>query len=155
MEYDGPGVSATGDQEWGGYCAWWRPGSRGRWGERREVGGVGSQSNLGTRLGLGFNGLTVVGTPKVSTVPVTILDWFRATSGSSGGDHPATRPRSGNDGREMVSMAASPPATGQGDDGAPGQGGGGGRRRPHAAGGEAQTSGYNLGAPIRRRPSRG
>src|SRR4051812_16853519 len=29
MEYDGPGVSATGDQEWGGYCAWWR--SRGRW----------------------------------------------------------------------------------------------------------------------------
>src|SRR4051812_35274345 len=31
MEYDGPGVSATGDQEWGGYCAWWKPGSRGRW----------------------------------------------------------------------------------------------------------------------------
>jgi hypothetical protein len=29
MEYDGPGVSATGDQEWDGYCAWWR--SRGRW----------------------------------------------------------------------------------------------------------------------------
>ena len=37
--------------------------------ERREVGGAGSQSNLGTRLGLGFNGLTVAGTPKVSTVP--------------------------------------------------------------------------------------
>jgi hypothetical protein len=38
-------------------------------GERREVGGASGQSHIGARLGLGFKGLTVAGTPNFSTLP--------------------------------------------------------------------------------------
>ena len=37
--------------------------------ERREVGGASGQSHIGARLGLGFKGLTVAGTPNFSTLP--------------------------------------------------------------------------------------
>jgi hypothetical protein len=57
-----------------------KPAKRGVGGERREVGGAGSQSNLGTRLGLGFNGLTVAGTPKVSTVPPALSASIKVSS---------------------------------------------------------------------------
>jgi hypothetical protein len=40
--------------------------------ERREVGGASGQSHFGARLGLGFKGLTVAGTPNFSTLPVVI-----------------------------------------------------------------------------------
>jgi hypothetical protein len=40
--------------------------------EEPEVGGASGQSYFGARLGLGFKGLTVAGTPNFSTLPVVI-----------------------------------------------------------------------------------